>query len=459
MRRIINDISNGKNISENIEKYISGMKQLNNRFAMVRLALNYYTYYQIDFDEETKRDGNKEIADEINRTIRDAVVGNSMPVQEAIDIFDKNRAVIIKEVEALTHYVDVFKIYEYALNRVEYKFREEELPEDYSDEEMCRMLMQYILSDEDNVVINSKISEVLAELPIRMTKAKFFEHVSNGLSIYKGSDKSALNDFIYMIKTSAMISDNNEPAEVFPELEETLAVFKETDFGAIDKEEYQMLIRSVEDVSAYIEDVMNVSMMMMEVINDAYAILLTKGFMQEDKVEHACAEIIAAVNDYFILGSEIDEETEDMFSILEGSQENLYSKLNAYNILDEITSSYMDKIEEAGQEEGIADLKKLEILSSDSLFMELEEKNETDVVDETTLEKEKEKLIEDFKLLFANNGKNINRAVMATVLAGLPVFFNNVSELQDFIYQTLYNCRDKAEKLACVEVLHQIMED
>lgn len=459
MRRIVNDISNGRNINDNLVHYLSGMKQLNNRFALVRLALNYYTYYQIDFDEETKREGNREIAEKVHRVIRDAVLRENISTKEGMEALNQNRAVIIKEVEALTHYVDAFKIYEHALNRVEYRFRDDELPRDYSDEELCRMLMQYILSDEDSVVINSKISEVIAELPIRMTKAKFFEYVANGLSIYQGSDKSTLDDFLYMIKTSAMIPEDMEPGEIFPELEETLSAFEQTDFANIDKNEYQMLFRSVEDVSVYIEDTMNVSMMLMEVINDTYSILLTREYAQKDKVDAACREIIAAVNDYFVLGSEMDEETEDMLSLLEGSQESLYTKLNTYNILDQIRSSYGSSVRENGLEKGYADLKKLEILSSDSLFMELEEKGADIVVDDLILEKETEKLIEEFKILFSNNGKNINRAVMSSVLAGLPVFFNNISELQDFIYQTLYNCQDRAEKIACVEVLHQIMEE
>lgn len=48
---------------------------------------------------------------------------------------------------------------------------------------------------------------------------------------------------------------------------------------------------------------------------------------------------------------------------------------------------------------------------------------------------------------------------MSAVISQLPVFFNNLSELQDYIFQALQNCSDKAEKLACIEVLHQIMEE
>lgn len=41
---------------------------------------------------------------------------------------------------------------------------------------------------------------------------------------------------------------------------------------------------------------------------------------------------------------------------------------------------------------------------------------------------------------------------MSASIAELPVFFNNISELQDYIYNTLSVCNDKAEKLACIEI-------
>lgn len=463
MRRIVNDISNGKNIQENLKIYLSEMKKLNYKYAYVRLAMNYYTYFQMSLDDETKRDGHKAMADEVNRVIRDAVLDSNIDVNEAIAILDKNREVLMEEVSALTYYVDVFRIYEHALNRVEYRFKKEELPKDYSDEELCRLLMQYIVADEDSVVVNSKISEIIAELPIRMTKAKFYEHVSNGLSIYKGAEKKTLEDFLYMIRTSAMLGECESFGERFPELEDTLSAFRQADYTSIDKNEYEMLIRSVEDVSVYIEDVMNVSMMLMEIMNDSYSILLTKDGVDNDrnndKEINACVEIISAVNDYFIIGSEIDEETEDMFVVLEGSQESLYSKISLYNILDEINQAYSGEIEETELVVEYKKLAKLQVLASDSLFVELDAQYEDVIVDEKILESEKSKLIKEIGDLFSKNGKNINRAVMSTVLAQLPVFFNNISELQDYIYNTLKNCTDIPEKLACIEILHQIMED
>jgi len=40
----------------------------------------------------------------------------------------------------------------------------------------------------------------------------------------------------------------------------------------------------------------------------------------------------------------------------------------------------------------------------------------------------------------------------------LPVFFNNIDEIQAYINVALVQCRDKAEQIACVKVMKMIME-
>ena len=47
MRQIINEISKGKNIDDNLKKYADGFSKINNKFAYIRLALNYYTVLPI----------------------------------------------------------------------------------------------------------------------------------------------------------------------------------------------------------------------------------------------------------------------------------------------------------------------------------------------------------------------------------------------------------------------------
>ena len=86
-----------------------------------------------------------------------------------------------------------------------------------------------------------------------------------------------------------------------------------------------------------------------------------------------------------------------------------------------------------------------------------DEPDDSPVTDEYLNEQQTE-LIRQFGHLFEQNEKTINRAVMSVILSELPVFFNNISELQDYIYNNLSICTDKAEKLACIEILNGLME-
>ena len=60
---------------------------------------------------------------------------------------------------------------------------------------------------------------------------------------------------------------------------------------------------------------------------------------------------------------------------------------------------------------------------------------------------------------FKNNNKQLNRAVMALIISKLPVFFNNITEIQDYVYNSLSNCTNKAEKNASIEIVKSLMEN
>ena len=71
---------------------------------------------------------------------------------------------------------------------------------------MTNEIMHYILSDKDNVVINGKISEIVGQLPVRMLKDRFFEHIRDAFTLYHGAGKDSIDDFYYTLSTSAMLS-------------------------------------------------------------------------------------------------------------------------------------------------------------------------------------------------------------------------------------------------------------
>lgn len=459
MKKAVSEILKNKNINSNLKLYAEQFMEANNKYAGVRLAMNYYTYYTMISEDGMMQTENMSALAIINQVIESYFNGEKN-LKDNIEKLEKIRNEIIEQVSDITCYIDRLSIYEHALNRVEYRFKEESLPDAYSDETMTRKLMQFIVAEEDNATVNNKIRLVLGQLPVRFTKSKFYEMVSNGLSIYKGIERENLNDFLYMLRTVSMLETTNTMAVNYPHLKEVMDKLETVSFKTITSEQYEEMSYNISKSSEYIDEVMNIDMMLQEIINDLLIILLTDGYCREDNTIKACKEIIKDTNLMFLnkISPKSIEEIEDMFVMLEGVQEELYPKLSVNDITEQIKESYTQTIEELGLKDTYDTVYKLPALNADSLFVQVDKEADTTIVDEKILEQEEEKLFSLYAELFAKNDKMINRAVMATVIAELPIFFNNISELQDFIYNTLSICTDKAEKQACIEILNEIME-
>ena len=243
-------------MEENLKEYPKQFMMLNNEYARIRMAMNYYTYFSMAEDDQGMvLDYYKELS-VLHSIIEKLFYKNEQVGKEEISEVLKIRDQIVQQVQDLTCYVDIFNVYEHALNRVEYRFRQEELPKEYTDEDMTRKLMKYILEDEDRMAVNQKISQILGQLPLRLTKNKFFEMLVQGMSIYKEGTKKSLDDFLYMIQTTSMLVKSETMQEHFPYLQEVVDSFKKVKFKTISNEEYEEMRYNIEKSSEYIEDVM-----------------------------------------------------------------------------------------------------------------------------------------------------------------------------------------------------------
>jgi len=69
------------------------------------------------------------------------------------------------------------------------------------------------------------------------------------------------------------------------------------------------------------------------------------------------------------------------------------------------------------------------------------------------LKKTKDAFLTDIAEVLAEGSRIRNRAVMAGVLRELPVFFNNHTEVMNYVRNSLEGCRDEKEKKISVELL------
>lgn len=465
MKKISEEIVKGKNLNENLPVYARYMMGVYKDFSFIRLSMNYFTYYEMMQETDSRTDILNEITASLNNIIRKIML--EKPCEEElttlIEQTDSLRNKVINIMEGVTSYTDIFNIYEYCLNRIEYKYNDGSEFLRYDDDKLTAEFLRYVLSSQDKVVINSKIAELVRQLPIRMTKGRFFELLKEGIKVYRGSEVSTVEDFLYMLKTVAAVSETENTEFLSEEILEIYKRLKNVKFSELTENQYRDLREKLSIAIEYIIQHGDMYILLGELLNDLYVVLMSFAYVKEESKDTAiCNDIIKKVNNLFDNQQVTDDYSyiTDSFVKLEGRQEVLHGKFSAYEyVIEEVLNKNKKILNDLMLQEEYDSLKKITLLESGSVFVEFKEKNRNEA-DDKYIEQVTEQFIAELSELFKNNERLVNRAVMAHVLSELPVFFNNIDEIKDYIYNALSGCRDEAEKAAVVEILmHLKAED
>ena len=377
----------------------------------------------------------------IDRAV-EILVDKRAAVPDITEELSKARQELEERVDVLTACADQLEIYQYALNRIELRFAEEiEQPD---EEAFIQKTMEYIFSSKDNMIINELIKEVISQLPIRMTKGKYFERIRDGLLIYKGADKSSLDSMLYMLRTSSMLYHPKKEGTFYTEYTDTARKVTSLDFRTMTKEEYRQTEALLEKTGDALMQEMDRCMLFAEAVNHIYAVFLLKdmeagkGWMKPE-VERL---LKASQKNCF-------EEAQKELVALEGCQERLLSEEGRLE-----GGLFAADLEE----EGVRELMMVQALGTDSLFMNFDFESQEITVDSAMVMKEADKLTEELKELFSKNSMLINRAIMANTLSKLPVFFESSKEVMEYIQNSLEQCHDAAEKTMSMKLIYHIME-
>lgn len=467
IKNICKDIQNGRLLEESIPQLFNYLADQYQVMAQVRLAMHYYTLYESYYDDEDtwSREAVEEI-DKINQILKDSVLHaqSGKERETAVHKIDTIRNSIMKRMNILTTYTDIFQNYEYVLNRVEYRFANEAASTD--DIELSREILRYIFDTEDNLVINEKIKEIISQLPMRLTRQKYFEVLKESLGVYLGADNTSLDTFLYMLRTSAMLYREDGMESLYPSLWEKKEYLSGLDYANISKEEYEKAVSTLQAATLILETATSVWYGLQEIINEIYAILLCSPYSgmaenSREKAQAAAIAIIRGINDIYIQNIKIEPSDAlllNNFAILEGVQEELsYDMESLEYALYEAEQNYKALIEGLMLDQFMNVLKRTRDLLSNSLFIDFEEKTVSTVVDEARIEKEANALENELKELFAGHDRMISRAVMANTINKVPVFFKNHKEVMDYVIYSLERCSDRYEKAACAEIINELI--
>lgn len=423
------------------------------RYAWCRFALNYCMYGDTLSERTEKAEGLERFQKQLHQLMGQFLEGTV----EAAEI-DALRSQIIQETEIVTAYTDRFQIYEYVMNRLEKRFQDS-LPV-YDDNQIVDEILGFIVSAQETALQNERIKQVLEQLPLRFTRAKFCALISQALSIYEGTEKKSLRQVIELLRAEALLSYPEGTEESYLELWKMVKKLGSADYRKITEEQFQelkdCLVLAEEKLSLLSSDCLT----MIDLINDLYVITLTrKDTLMDSREEGVLTDILTLVYQGLDKGETIfQDELEERLVEMEGWQERYYEQWTRFDL---------PAPEEFPQDaEGAADyqlLRKIDLLLSTSSFMSLEEEEaapEGDILlSRKAVEEECAPFLQELEESWKGMPKPVMRAIMARLLAVLPMFFTTSDEIREFVGGCLASCTDLPEKCASIELIHEIMEN
>lgn len=480
MKLICREIQNGENLDSNLPQFFNRLVTLYDQYAELKFTMHYYIFYENFL--ETSKERNKEEKDllrGVNKIIKEVLEKgfSGVKMEKSVKQLDAIRRQIIDRMKILTAYTDIFQVFEYIFNRIEYKYRDDLT--DIDDEEFVMEVMKYIFDSNDNVIINEKIKEVIGQLPVRMTRVRYLDLIDNSLNIYKGADRSVLDSFIYMLKTGAMLYEQEDMDTAYPELSELKKELEALNYKNLTNEEYVAFTEKIDAAAYMINSSVDFYYGLQECVNHLYVMLILAPYAYMDGYriegmegemkfllmpsdEEVCKQLILDINQHFTARKKmpLEQEAEDKLRYTEGKQEMLaeeFGVLESYFF--DIKSNHIKTVEELNLSELYNCLNTAQNLLGTSLFVEMDQIINEQKVDEEYLNAVRDELLQKLTEKFKENSKYVNRAIMANTINKIPVFFDSTQDVADYIKGSLEQCRDLAEKIACVDIIKSFYEN
>ena len=453
---LFTDIAADRDREENIIKYQKLLASALYNYSAIKLSLNFFTGLEMSDEYEN------EYITKIGLILKNTILAGKKPSDDDIKTITDLRNSITGKMKVLTSYTDALEIFEYVLNRREadIKGTTSANVDIYS---LADAMYRFVFSDNDKVIVNTRIQDFIAQLPVRMTKQRFLDIVTNSLSIYKGGEQESLMDFADTIRDTAIARTPDGFETEYPELFKIYSELRDADYSALDSIGYDNLSASLSKATQEIESEVTDYLMVMEIINDTLILAYTADIAEEKYRTKECDVALKILSS--LAGSEdiykAAEETDALLPELEGTQENSYEELIPIESnLDELITSYAPEFpENESMQKNFEALRRADMLTSSSLFMDIDKNFSivNNVADDDFVNKIKEEVTRDLSDALAGKNKYIRRSIMAKVLSTMPVFFNTQDEIKQYFEEALLGCNDNAELTACEAIVNDIM--
>lgn len=463
-KKVMKEIAKHRDLEMNIPAYGNAYMNASYEYSLLRLVLNYYTMKEVE-DEGGSIANDEfllETMDQIHTILYQTLLSDGLneEYEQFVEQIHKIRQDVTQKMKVLTAYTDALQLYEYILNRVEFGITGEDYPVEES--ELAAKVFQYLFRDNDKMVVNSKIQLVTGQLPVRMTKNRFFEYLTDTLNIYQGSDTSSVDDFVSMLKSTALLELPQGYGEDYPEIYRVIDLLAHTEFKTLDIEQYRAIMEQFSFTTDHLTQIVSNHLLAMEIINATYGALLAMPYENsEENGVKVCLSMLSGLHDAFVSSGPIPESVDEGFAEIEGLQEMIGEDMLQFeSILQDVLTEHKDTISWIMAEKIFNRLALIAQLQSNSLFIELEkEEQETRPADNAYIAAKRDELVALLTTYFSEHTKEMNRAVMAALFSNMPVLFNSQQEIKEYIEYSLNHCGNASELMACAKILTKMMEE
>lgn len=460
---LVTDINREKELEARLPEYAAQLNSQYNCYATVKMSMNYYTMREMLSEQDENSDAGKYFG-LLTELIKKHIVGRTEVDEKAIETIRQLRANVEYKMKNLTAFADGYEIYEYVLNRIEAGIKGN--VEQIDIEQLSANLFRYVFSENDTVVINSKLQLLMAQLPVRMTKNKFYDIVTNTLSIYKGGETSSVDEFSDMLRAAVLIQTPRGFETEYPFLYHVYCDLCEADYKHMEEGEFDSLQERLKQAAAIINNDVSVYMLLQEIINDTYTMLLTVGQAYEENIRISGYKAAVSILDACASSESMEEATESMFSEfmhIEGVQEDVYENVMILEAaFDDIRQRYETLLDSLVLQDSFERLSTVSKLLSTSLFMDLDRdygQGAGELADNAYIMKMRDALTFELSEAFEGKDRRVVRSMMAKLLASMPIFMNSQQEIKDYFDYVLENCKDDSELTACSKLVNELMED
>ena len=433
-------------------------------YASIDLAFTLYNLYEMLFGEEDEEikalygAPEKGYYDWFVRELRkvlsvvadDDVTAAQKVVSEAEAQLRELRRENKQRMEFFTTLTDRLVVYEHVLNRCELRYAPQEkldafLRSNPDDEIMIQINLYVGGPDKDPKTAMQRIQSLVGEIPTQLTKQKLFELIDHAMTLYEGSDETALDEFLYMLRMAGRVFQTGSYIGEYPTLEKPLHDFEQTDLKEMDEERYNTLRDEIFELSGKLSFIIDYYNDLQRCTNDLLALCLAKKWLPGSDKMFTEAERTA------IEACLSGEPDDGAFVPLEGHIEGVSEKLNAQ--MAKVVAPDMN----AEEEEEYLDVATIARLLSNSIYAEIDPLFvESRTVTKELIREKEDVFFGELSEVFASVQRPVKKAIFAKIIENLPPMFSSAEEFTGYVRLNLFGCRDISERCASIAIVKQL---